>query len=244
MTVWIGVTVDNRDNTEASGVTTSPAGYSRALGAAGAVPVLLPQEPGAIAQYVERLDGLVLTGGNDPAMESYGQPTHARAKVMAERRQSFDAALWRAWRTQETVKPALGVCWGMQLMALEAGGAMTQHMPDVMGEEAAFLHKDRRTHGVVAEPGLQTPTVLPAGAPGEVVVSNHHQAMAETSPGLCGAMRVVARAPDGVIEAIDDAALPWCLAVQWHPERGGEGGLSRGVFRALVAACEREKAGV
>ncbi|MEM6749057.1 MAG: gamma-glutamyl-gamma-aminobutyrate hydrolase family protein [Planctomycetota bacterium] len=241
MAVWIGLTVDNRDNDEASGVTTSPAGYSRAIADAGGTPVLLPQEPGAIPAYVQRLDGLVLTGGNDPAMDAYGQQTHPEAKVMPGRRQSFDTALWKAWRRCTPVKPVLGVCWGMQLMALEAGGAMTQHMPDVMSEAAALRHKDRREHGLVVEPGLESPTVLAGGEAGEVVVSNHHQAMAETKPGWCGGMRVVARADDGVVEAIDDPGLPWCLAVQWHPERGGAGGWSRGLFRGLVEACVAQR---
>jgi len=51
-------------------------------------------------------------------------------------------------------------------------------------------------------------------------------------------MRLVARAPDGVIEAIDDPSRPFYLGVQWHPERGGEDELNLGVFRRFIAACE------
>lgn len=202
--------------------------YSHAVAAAGGLPLLLPQEPALVDDYVRLCDGFVLTGGNDLAMEDFGQVTHPQAQRISPSRQAFEVALIRALDLAPT-KPVLGVCMGMQLMAMHAGGRLHQHLPDVLGP-LAEAHRGRRRHRVVFE---QTEGVLPAGD--FEITSSHHQAVADP-----GRLRVVARGHDGVIEAIDDPDRPFYLGVQWHPERGeGDDPLNRGLFRLLTAAAHR-----
>ena len=94
--------------------------YAAAVVAAGGVPVMLPHEVELADDYVERCDGLLLTGGGDPTTEAFGEPTHPLADRIDPRRQAFELALLEAAEAGDT--PVLGVCLGMQLMALHAGG--------------------------------------------------------------------------------------------------------------------------
>lgn len=234
----IGITCDNKDNADASNRYESPVAYARAVAAAGGVPVLLPQEVGLIEEFIRRCDGILMTGGADPRMESLGGVTHPAAKVMAERRQLFELALLKALQ-QHPEQPTLGVCLGMQLMAINAGGTLNQHLPETLGDAALVHQKDNR-HAVV----LRVHDSVLGDEPGKIagrgdaeaaallVPSWHHQAVAQP-----GKMRLVATAPDGVVEAIDDPARRFYLGVQWHPERGGEGPFSAGLIRRFVAAC-------
>jgi putative glutamine amidotransferase len=220
----IGVTTDNRDN----GTSHYEQGtaYGRAVAAAGGLPLLLTQDPALVEEYVRACDGFVLIGGDDLAMEDFGQATHPGTTLISPMRQAFEVALIRALDDAVDV-PVLGVCMGMQLMAMNAGGRMHQHLPEVLGE-AAEAHRGNRRHGLVYE---AADGVLPVGD--FEITSSHHQSVADP-----GRLRVVARAPDGVIEAIDDPSRPFYLGVQWHPERGaGEDVLNRGLFRLLTAAA-------
>jgi putative glutamine amidotransferase len=106
----------------------------------------------------------------------------------------------------------------MQFMGLEAGGDLNQHLPD--DDKRGELHADGAKHAISGPLGDGT------------VHSRHHQAM-RTS----GTLDIVARAPDGVIEAVQDSQRDFYLGVQWHPERSGPGPLGLGVFRSLVAAA-------
>jgi putative glutamine amidotransferase len=227
----IGITVDYRDGSASSGRYESALAYSRAVAAAGGCPVLLPHELEHVDSYVQRCDGLILTGGRDVRTEPFGCPTHPRARPMDPQRQEFELALLSCWRAGPD-KPLLGICLGMQLMALHAGGRLNQHLPDIL--EHAEVHQNDNRHPVRACVDISAAWAEQASEPDEAVVSNHHQAVADP-----GTLRVVATAPDGVIEAVDDPARRFCVGVQWHPERGGEGALSAGLFRRLVAACCR-----
>ena len=220
----IGITLDNRENDAGSGRYESSIAYSRAVAETGGLPVLLPHEPALAALYVQQCDGLLLTGGADPLTEGFGEPTHAQAQRMDARRQAFELALLAAVQEQSAT-PVLGVCLGMQLMALHAGGRLDQHLPETLTSHADHLH-DRR-HGLsfdAADSVLQP-------VEGQVV-SHHRQAVTDA-----GRLRVVAKAHDGVIEAIDDPARPFYLGVQWHPERGGAGPLNHDLIACLVRAA-------
>lgn len=226
----IGLTIDSTDN----GVLKyeQKANYSQAVAAAGGLPLLLAQEPALVDDYVRLCDGFVFIGGSDLAMEDFGQVTvrHPTAELISPARQAFEVALIRAL-DRAADKPVLGVCMGMQLMAMNAGGRMHQHLPEVLGERAE-AHRGNRRHGLVCAP---TDSVLP---PGDFeVTSSHHQAVADP-----GRLRVVARAPDGVIEAVDDPSRPFYLGVQWHPERGGDDMLNLGLFRLLTVAANHRRA--
>ena len=115
-------------------------------------------------------------------------------------------------------KPVLGVCLGMQLMGLHAGGVLDQHLPDHL--VTAHLHWDRRAHEITGELGSGT------------VHSHHRQALSDP-----GRLRVIASAPDGLIEAVRSNDRPFYLGVQWHPERTTDERLGIDLFRQLVTAA-------
>lgn len=203
--------------------------YVRAVFEAGGLPVLLPPVIESIPDYVHAFDAFVFTGGDDPRTEAFGEPTHPKATPLHPLRQAFELALMeelaRAPRT-----PALGVCLGMQLMALHAGGRLNQHMPDDVPTSDA--HARDSVHPIVpatAEPGAKPrPLVLHAGN----VTSHHRQAVRDS-----GRLTVLATAPDGIIEAIGDPGRAFYLGVQWHPERTTDHALGVGIFEQLVRAA-------
>jgi putative glutamine amidotransferase len=227
----IGITTDSRE--EAAGLMYfARFHYSEAVAAAGGVPVLLPHEPQLAATYVERCDGLLLSGGDDPRMEPFGEPTHPQATPMHERRQAFELAMLEAL-ADRVDKPVLGVCLGMQMMALAAGGSLHQHLPDICPQAAA--HR-RQEHEIVltARDSLLCRLAGCESRSSRAVYSNHHQAVSSG-----GSLRVTAWGPGEVIEAIEDPARRFYLGVQWHPERGDDGPLSRGLVASLVRAAHR-----
>ncbi|MHC4447200.1 MAG: gamma-glutamyl-gamma-aminobutyrate hydrolase family protein [Planctomycetota bacterium] len=207
----IGITCDLDDG----GYRVGP-GYAELIRQAGGVPVVIPCEPRCASEYVRRCDGLVLSGGDDPIMEHWAVPTHPRAKPIHPRRQAFELALLEALDECDQ-RPVLGICLGMQLMALHRGGGLDQCLAETL--PTARRHWPRADHEV-------------GGALGEGVVHSHHrQALADP-----GSLSVVARAADGVIEAVRDEGRPFYLGVQWHPERTEDERLGAGLFRELVEA--------
>ncbi len=231
----IGITLDNAGNTAASGRYEVGSGYSRAVAAAGGLPVLLPHEAdaGAVAGYAELCDGFIFTGGVDPDTAALPAdwpghgPLHPAARRMDPTRQAFEFALLAEVERAKPGAAVLGVCLGMQLMALAAGGALHQYLPGSHPPEVAERHRD-------GDHRLEVPAgggALPGGV--GVVHSHHQQAVADA-----GRLRVVATAEDGIVEAVDDPARRFYLGVQWHPERGDGGALSRGLIGRMVAAAK------
>ncbi len=189
--------------------------YSALVAEAGGTPVILPHRLDRLGEYLEWCAGFVLTGGDDPKMEEFGSATHPKATPLDPQRQAFEVALIRA---AAPTQPILGVCLGMQLMALVAGGRLDQHLPEThAGHEA---HWGQKTHPVSGDLGT--------GA----VLSHHRQAVADP-----GRLKVVARAHDGLIEAVADPACRFRLGVQWHPERTADPPLGRLLFGRLVESC-------
>lgn len=202
--------------------------YIRAVAEAGGVPMVLPPIPELAHQYVRRCDAFVFTGGDDPRTEPFGHPTHPKATPVAPQRQAFEIALLDELRRRPAA-PVLGVCLGMQMMALHAGGTLNQYMPD--DTPTVELHRHDAVHPITIVPAdAKAHGVLVAGQ----VTSHHRQAVRDA-----GSLRVVAVAPDGVIEAIDDPARAFYLGVQWHPERTAFEPLGNRLFRCLVEAARR-----
>ncbi len=188
--------------------------YAAAVTAAGGLGVLLPCETARADEYARLCDGIVLTGGDDPIMEHWASVTHPAAKKIDPRRQAFELALLAALDASEG-EPVLGICLGMQLMGLHRGGGLDQCLGET--RSTSRRHWPKTTHPV-------------SGALGEGLVHSHHrQALADP-----GSLEVVARAADGVIEAVRDAERPYYVGVQWHPERSGDGRLGAGLFGSLV----------
>lgn len=200
--------------------------YLRAVTRAGGAAVLLPPAIGAddatleliVRMQLAACDAVVLTGGPDPRTERYGTATHASAEVVHPDRQRYEEALLAALEARREM-PVLGICLGMQMMALHAGGVLNQHLADDTPTHAQ--HLDDRRHEVIAVAG----SALPGGS----VTSHHHQAVRDP-----GRLRVIARAEDGVIEAIDDPARRFYVGVQWHPERTSEDSLGLDLFKRMI----------
>ncbi len=205
--------------------------YVHAVVRSGGVPILLPP-PGPVDDpqlrdiarvHLDLCHAVVFTGGPDPRTERYGEPTHPASETLHPDRQRYEEALLAALDDRRAM-PVLGVCLGLQLMALHAGGSLSQHLPDDTPTHADHMHD--HAHAII--PIAQAP--IPPGN----VTSHHHQAVRNP-----GSLRIIARAPDGVIEAADDPARPFYLGVQWHPERTAESALGLELFRRLIAAAGR-----
>jgi len=200
--------------------------YVDAIVAGGGLPIVLPPVVEQIAAQLDAVDGVLLIGGDDPATEPFGAATDPRVTPVEPLRQRYDTALLQALAERPQV-PVLGVCYGMQMMALMAGGSLDQHLPDTLGEawrahwhvsHAIEVHEDSR-EWLLDSSGCET-------------YSRHRQAVADA-----GRLVVAGRAPDGTIEAVDDPTRPFFTGVQWHPEKSGNGPLGLGVYSVFVQAC-------
>lgn len=177
--------------------------YAGEIAAAGGLPVHLPlaADPTAL---VERLDGLVLSGGSDVDPSLYGQPRD-RHTVVDERRDSFELRLLAAAEQRQI--PVLAVCRGLQLVNVVRGGTLYQHLP----EHARYDAPAEVVHQVELAEGSRLHHLLGASVG---VNSMHHQTIDRLGEGVIE----VGWAEDGQIEAIEVPGSP-ILGVQWHPEK-------------------------
>ncbi|MFK7884005.1 MAG: gamma-glutamyl-gamma-aminobutyrate hydrolase family protein [Phycisphaerales bacterium] len=217
----IAITTDiiDRNGRETAICTTA---YADAVWAGGGQPVLLVPGAGKPRDIAKRFDGFVFTGGDDPVMELFGVETDPRVTPVNHRRQTFETALLEELLEKQPNKPLLGVCLGMQLMALMRGGGLDQYMPETHEGHAGHWDADHAIETADAE-------VLKAG----VVHSRHKQAVSDP-----GDLTVLASSEDGVVEAVYDPELPFCMGVQWHPERTVDAALGEGLFKRLVKAAK------
>jgi putative glutamine amidotransferase len=199
--------------------------YADAIERAGGTPLYLP-----ILQDTLRLaslcDGLLFPGGDDLPPPA-GYPAGASFTLVPERQIRFDRALLRAALARET--PVLGICYGMQLLALESDGALIYDLATECPASAPHRLPDGERHAVRIEPDTRLAAL--AGSAELLVNSRHHQAVSRAGRG----MRVCARSADGVIEAIEATGSGYRLGVQWHPE-SLPCSSSEALFRSLVEA--------
>jgi putative glutamine amidotransferase len=205
----IGVTLDAD---EAGRRYELPRAYADAVLAAGGLPILLPHAPAAAPAYLALLDGLVVTGGAfDVPPELYGEARRPECGPTKPERTAFERDLLEAALAARL--PVLGVCGGMQLLNVVRGGTLHQDLAagGISGHEQP-PPKDLPSHPVSVEAGTQLAALVGAG---ELRVnSTHHQAVKDVGTGVL----VSARAPDGVVEAIELPDVRFALGVQWHPE--------------------------
>jgi putative glutamine amidotransferase len=207
-----------------------PASYVEAVEAAGGRPLLVPPSTDAIEETLDRLDGLLFSGGSDLDPELYGQEAHPETNGIVPERDRAEIALLRA--ALERDMPVLAVCRGSQVLNVAQGGDLVQHLPDIVGDEK---HKHTpgqfADHDVDLEPGTRVQRILGDHAP---VKSHHHQGYGRLGSGLHEA----ARAEDGTIEALEDPGRRFAIGVLWHPEAGEDFAL----FEALVSEARDYRA--
>lgn len=209
--------------------------YTEALRRAGAIPVMVPPQPENAAEIVEELDGLLLAGGDDCDPAVYGEERHETVDpVMDPRRQSNDLSLATAAR--QAGIPTLGICLGVQVMNIAAGGTLIQDIDSHLDTDIdhASEPSDRNRHDVIVESGTKLASIL--GHEREFNVnSSHHQSIRNVGEGL----RVTAHAPDGVVEGLEDPQHPFYVGVQWHPEDMTGEGSATSIFGAFVDAARK-----
>lgn len=190
-------------------------GYVEGIARTGGTPMLLPLLTIPDAPFramIESLDGLILTGGDDPAPHLYGEePLQGLGEIEYER----DLAELEVIKlARELKKPILGICRGMQIMNVAFGGTLIQDIPSQV--PGAFQHAQKGSrqygaHKVQLQPGMIADAL---GAAEILVNTSHHQAVKDVAPGF----KVTGTAADGVIEAIESLDGLY-IGVQWHPER-------------------------
>ena len=209
-----------------------PAQYAAAVEETGGIPLLLPpvDQEGAADSVVARLDGLVISGGADVDPARYGAEPHPRTAAWRVDRDAWEVALLDA--AEAAGLPVLGVCRGMQVMAVHAGGALDQHTPDLVGHEQHSPGGDEFGRIEVTT----VPATRVAGLVGDALSVNchHHQSVRE-HPGYVAS----AHAADGTLEAMERPGDRFCLAVQWHPETAADVGLLAGLVRAAAEDASR-----
>lgn len=205
--------------------------YCAAIARAGGLPIPLPHETSLAGDYLDLLDGLVVTGGAfdlDPSWYGVAE-RHPTVRTKGQRT-AFEWAIAEAALARDL--PILGICGGQQLLNVVLGGDLIQHIPDAVPDCLAHEQPNPRT-----EPGHPVDVVAGTllhrigGRARLEVNSAHHQAAGTIGPDVV----VSGRAPDGVIEAIEAPGRRFCVGVQWHPEYRISAA-DDGLFEALVAA--------
>jgi putative glutamine amidotransferase len=206
-----------------------PANYTAQVHQAGAVPLLIPPIPGAVAAAVSRLDGLILTGGGDLDPGRYGAAPGPRTTRVNPERDRAESELLAA--ALAAGLPVLGICRGLQILNVTCGGTLCQHLPGgghsagpgTFGTHPVRVAGGSRLAGILGDGWLDVPT-------------SHHQGIERVGDGLVP----TAWAADGVIEAAElppaTGRHPFVVAVQWHPEASGDERLVKALATAAGGA--------
>ncbi len=211
----------------------SPAQYIDAVRRAGGMAVILPQGESDLRGWLTLVDGFVFTGGTDidPALYG-GNLAHPNLLKVSTERDSTEMGLIKAVLDDGTI-PALFICRGMQLLNVALGGDLHMHLPDVKDPD---IHRGPDGGWTVQPVDVDTSSKVFAVMQSDHVktYSGHHQAVNTVAAGLT----VAATAPDGIVEALEIASHPFCLAVQWHPEvSAAQDASQQNLFDGLIAAA-------
>jgi putative glutamine amidotransferase len=189
--------------------------YTEGVEASGGIPFILPPQATDPNDVLDRIDGLLFSGGGDVAPAVYGAE-NIHAGGIDDQRDSFEVALFKAAIQRDM--PILCICRGIQVANVALGGTLIQDIAAEFSDQIEHRQHESgynppdKSHRVDVEPGSRLADVY--GANEIETNSYHHQALKDVSPDLV----VIGRAPDGIIEAVDRPKSSWFLGVQWHPE--------------------------
>lgn len=190
-------------------------GYSDSVIAAGALPIIIPvtTDKNALDNYIELVDGIIITGGYDINPLRYKQEPHNKLEEISNIRDDFEFYILE--QAEKNKKPVFGICRGFQIMNVGFGGSLYQDLD--LKDGVYVKHRQQSfcgdsTHKVYINEGTQLQKILGKEA---LVNSFHHQAIDTVANGF----KVSAISKDGVIEAIEREGLEnLMIGVQWHPE--------------------------
>ncbi len=212
--------------------------YVDAVLEAGGVPLLIPASlpVSQIPTLLERLDGVILSGGGDIHPQFFPGAPHPLIDETDIERDALELTLAR--RALEHQKPLLGICRGCQVLNVALGGTLYTHIPDQFGRQVDHSRPDteRRVlaHSVRLQPDSRLAEIL--GEETLQVNSLHHQGIARVGNGL----RPNAWAEDGLIEGIELPRAPFVIGVQWHPEWLTDQEATRRLFARLIQEASRK----
>ena len=213
--------------------------YLDAILGAGAIPLVIPPDlqEESLAETLQSLDGLLLSGGPDVDPVHFGEEPLPGMGRIDPGRDRVELGLARL--ALEAGMPILGICRGAQVLNIAGGGDIFQDLPSQA--EGLLKHVQlptpmpHPTHGIRIEPGSLLASVT--GRNSLRVNTWHHQAVRKVAPGFA----VSAAAPDGVIEAIEKTGAPFVMGVQFHPESMAKGGSPEAtlLFETFVKSARR-----
>jgi putative glutamine amidotransferase len=207
-----------------------PAFYLEGVTRAGGIAVILPpQEIGSedARNLLAGLDGLVVTGGRDVEASRYGHVSHELAERPDRLRDLLEDELISA--AIQMKLPFLGICRGAQMLNVNRGGTLIQHLPDLVGDNRYLPGGGNFAHMQMSvREGSKLSSIV--GEQVDKAALYHHQAIDEPGEGL----QVVAYSPDGIVQAVEVEDHPFGLAVQWHPEQTLD---DLRLFEALIHAA-------
>jgi putative glutamine amidotransferase len=211
--------------------------YEESVRRAGADVRILDYGRDAPADVMSGVAGILLTGGGDVRPALYGEPVHPAFDAAEPGRDEYELELAR--RAVDANVPLLAICRGIQVLNVARGGTLIQHIPDVADALNHTLKEPPYAfaHDIWIGEGSLLERVLRERLDGDTlpVNSRHHQSVKAPGEGLV----VTATAPDGIIEAVEDPGLRFCVGVQWHPENFYRTGEFRALFEGLVQAASR-----
>jgi putative glutamine amidotransferase len=212
--------------------------YTRAVEIAGGAPVLIPLRLGedTLRAIFSRLDGLLLAGGVDVHPKEFGEEVEPFCGEIHPERDRVELQLVRWALASQT--PILGICRGIQLLNVAAGGSLYQDIPAQIPGALHHSHRkgdpyNLRVHSIQIDPESVLARAINRS---EVEVNSlHHQSLKQIAPGF----RTVARAPDGIVEGIEAENGHFALGVQFHPEWMVEDPQMVRIFQEFVHASEK-----
>ena len=208
-----------------------PVPYVDAVLRAGGIPLIVPAAVSDWESVLPHLDGIIVTGGTDIDPIEYGGDRANPALLPADRERDYSELTLVRRLLDESQMPLLCICRGLQTLNVATGGTLHEHIPDI---HEGDIHRSSSNfwamQDLVIEPDSLLAEVM--GATALRTASGHHQAVRDVGAGL----RVVCRATDGIIEALEMPGHAWLLAVQWHPEvTADHDPTQQALFDALVA---------